>query len=256
MEYLSVTLNVLTIILILIVGWLVKSYFPAYFSEKGKNLATKEDIGRITSIVESTRTQYLAALERLKTEFSVSSEYQSRLKEKEREALLSLFDDCVILLADKLSYNFGDLTYEESKQLMQYHKSVDRLFTQIFIGYNRLHLYLPGDSKLLIAAEELTGSVFEIRKVFRKHFGKLRLAISEESEAMAAGNRQALDNLVPETDAATKAYYSHLRPAEEKLRLSFKGYIDALNRHFKDEGINKLATVFLEQLKVDDSLTG
>ncbi len=39
-------------ITLLTIGWLVKSYFPSYFSEKGKNLATKEDVSHITAEVE------------------------------------------------------------------------------------------------------------------------------------------------------------------------------------------------------------
>ena len=41
------------ILVAFIVGLFVRSYLPAYFSEKGKNLATKEDIGDITKIVET-----------------------------------------------------------------------------------------------------------------------------------------------------------------------------------------------------------
>ncbi len=39
-----------------VVGFFVKNFLPAYFNEKGKNLATKEDIGKITKTVESIKT--------------------------------------------------------------------------------------------------------------------------------------------------------------------------------------------------------
>jgi hypothetical protein len=42
-------------------GWLiyfVKNGLPAYLAEKGKNLATKEDIGHLTDIVERVRLQF------------------------------------------------------------------------------------------------------------------------------------------------------------------------------------------------------
>lgn len=42
-------------ITLLTIGWLVKSYSPFYLSEKGKNLATKEDISHITAGVEKVR---------------------------------------------------------------------------------------------------------------------------------------------------------------------------------------------------------
>ena len=36
----------------------IKSYIPSYLTEKGKNLATKEDIEIITEKVESVKTDY------------------------------------------------------------------------------------------------------------------------------------------------------------------------------------------------------
>lgn len=47
-----------------IAGWgLLKHYFPAYFSEKGKNLATKEDIAEITRRIEDVKHTYALLLE-------------------------------------------------------------------------------------------------------------------------------------------------------------------------------------------------
>ena len=49
------------------VAYLVVKYFlSSYLSEKGKNLATREDIEGITRKVEDVRTQYLSLVEELK----------------------------------------------------------------------------------------------------------------------------------------------------------------------------------------------
>ena len=45
---------------------LLKHFVPSYLSEKGKNLATREDIEEITRKVEGIRTQYLSLVEQLK----------------------------------------------------------------------------------------------------------------------------------------------------------------------------------------------
>lgn len=50
----------------LLARYLFKQYLPSYFSEKGKNLATREDIEEITSKVEAIRSQYLLIVEELK----------------------------------------------------------------------------------------------------------------------------------------------------------------------------------------------
>jgi hypothetical protein len=55
-----------TLIVALIAMRFLKRYLSSYVDEKGKNLATKEDIGAITREVESVRHDYSALLEQLK----------------------------------------------------------------------------------------------------------------------------------------------------------------------------------------------
>jgi len=62
-----------------IVFMLLKSFLPSYLSEKGKNLATKEDVASITDKVESVKTDYAKVLEEIR------SNNQLKLAEIERE---------------------------------------------------------------------------------------------------------------------------------------------------------------------------
>lgn len=55
MNFLLIINFVLNFCLLLLVGFLV--FFKSYFSEKGKNVATKEDVAEITSKVEQVRAQ-------------------------------------------------------------------------------------------------------------------------------------------------------------------------------------------------------
>lgn len=66
MEILAVVLNAAAL---LAVG-LMARMFKGYASEKGKNLATKEDIAAITHEIEGVRSQYSADLERLRTDLA------------------------------------------------------------------------------------------------------------------------------------------------------------------------------------------
>ena len=53
-------------IVVIITVVAVRFYIPTYLGEKGKNLATKEDIAGITRIVESTKSEYIKELEILR----------------------------------------------------------------------------------------------------------------------------------------------------------------------------------------------
>ena len=54
---------------------------PAYLREKGKNLATREDIGGITDAIEQARLRYHEELERLKSTLSHESEGMIRKRD-------------------------------------------------------------------------------------------------------------------------------------------------------------------------------
>ncbi len=62
-----------------ILYFFLKSFIPSYLSEKGKNLATKEDIASITDKVESVKTDYAKVIE------EVRSNNQLKLAEIDRE---------------------------------------------------------------------------------------------------------------------------------------------------------------------------
>ncbi|MCX6350250.1 MAG: chromosome partitioning protein ParA, partial [Bacteroidetes bacterium] len=61
----------------------LKNYLPSYFNEKGRNLATKEDIGTITKIVESVKLGNNAQLEKIKTKLSLVSKTQEIIYDDE-----------------------------------------------------------------------------------------------------------------------------------------------------------------------------
>ena len=90
-----------------VVGFLIylviKGHLFSYFQEKGKNLATKEDIEEITDKVERVRSQYTAGIEVLRSEL-VRQTHMHRLSfEKEFEILSELWAAVVDLRAATLA---------------------------------------------------------------------------------------------------------------------------------------------------------
>lgn len=77
------------VILVAIAGLaaLVKWYLPSYLTEKGKNLATKEDLAAITREVESVRHEYAVRLENLAQQNRLILEQGSRRHQLRMAAL-------------------------------------------------------------------------------------------------------------------------------------------------------------------------
>jgi hypothetical protein len=105
--------NILTILngfifaLFLLVGWVVKFYIPGYMREKAKNLATKEDIGEITSIVENVKTTNAIEIEKIKSEIA----NDDKLLEKKRQVYENIAESLKVFISghnsnEKVKENF------------------------------------------------------------------------------------------------------------------------------------------------------
>ena len=66
MDIASLILGILNLIVIVAGGFIIKNYLPSYFGEKGKNLATKEDVADITRRIEDVKHSYASLLEEQK----------------------------------------------------------------------------------------------------------------------------------------------------------------------------------------------
>jgi hypothetical protein len=82
MDALILFLQVASLLALLVVGWLVKSYIPSYFSEKGKNLATKEDIEEITRKIEQVKASLGSRLHIHQTRYDHEFKLLLELSEK------------------------------------------------------------------------------------------------------------------------------------------------------------------------------
>jgi hypothetical protein len=65
---------------------LIKFYLSSYLAEKGKNLATREDIAAITDKVENVRTQYATLIEELKAKHQLRLAAVDRRLQTHQEA--------------------------------------------------------------------------------------------------------------------------------------------------------------------------
>lgn len=62
-------------------GFLVGFFFPSYFNQKGRNLATKEDIGEITDKIEEVKSKFTNHSHRYTREYEILSQLTDYLIE-------------------------------------------------------------------------------------------------------------------------------------------------------------------------------
>ncbi|BEV07790.1 hypothetical protein [Methylophilus sp. DW102] len=78
MNLISIGISSLSLVGLVLAGLLFRAHLSSYVAEKGKNLASKEDLAHLTEVVESVKTLHTSELERLKAELHTESELTER----------------------------------------------------------------------------------------------------------------------------------------------------------------------------------
>lgn len=228
-------------LIIIIIGILAWQYFIFYFREKGKNLATKEDIAEITHEIEEVKTQYSSDLEKFKAELQLMVRNDSLISENVHETLLIFFKDCTSLYYEKLTISFYHFPVDEGETLMDYHISTIQLFTKILSDYHMLALYFEKDSEVLIAAANVVKDVKDIRSIFKEKFINYKIAHNNENKAfLSCSSKEEIRKLATESDLKLQEYYNELEPTAERMMSHFNEYLNALKKHFKVKGLDPL----------------
>ena len=238
---------------------MVRRYLPAYTAEKGKNLATKEDIGEITGIVEGVRSQHATELELVRGVLQHASQSQSSLAEIERSAIVDFFDECVELIFGKVQTNLGELPIDSGRSLFEYQTEVSDQLVMIIKKYHKLNLYLkPGNEAASAAAKFVTASI-GFGAAFKKNFGGVKAALLEEGLAVQNLSAQKLGAVrvdrseysaaVSATDDATKKYYTAIQPFTSVMSEAMRDLMVAGNKHLREGASEAGLEALAEALK-------
>lgn len=131
---------------------LFRHFFPGYFQEKGKNLATKEDIGEITRIVKD-----------VENELGVLTQNKISLITEERNAILAFFQSYHLWLNTCLDSSFNnrvDYNLDTTQNLI----NRSNLEQNVNLAFARLELFID-DLDLRILCNELIRETFKLQHI-------------------------------------------------------------------------------------------
>ncbi len=115
-----------------ILFYFIKSYIPAYLSEKGKNLATKEDVAAITEEVEAVKSGYAEILEEVK----VSNQLKISAVEREQNIKKEVYMDAVeaITKSQNIVASFSNLSISEEKITSEFSEQAGKIAKVQIVG--------------------------------------------------------------------------------------------------------------------------
>ncbi|WP_146144902.1 hypothetical protein [Photobacterium sp. GB-27] len=158
MELVNITLQIIVLIAIGCL-FLFRKLLFSYSNEKGKNIATKEDIGDITQKIEDVKIDYATQLEETKAALMSRISTHSYRFEKEYEVLSQLTECLVELRSATLQLRpiFDHVDLNESEDERK-NKRLDRLYEA------RKALFQVRETKRPFFTEDIYQSILEIDK--------------------------------------------------------------------------------------------
>lgn len=199
-------------------GFVLRGFTNSYVSEKGKNAATKEDVGEITSKVESIRTQ-----------LSELSSFRSARWDNQQKHLLAFHDVAVEILHERYSVNFGDLPMDEGKSLFAFQSAFQSNIVTLLREYQRLVLFLPEGHGMLKQAQLVVQAAILSQGAFKSCYGAVKSTSVAEQMAYKSGDKVAYRQSVEEANEANNKFWSEIRPHIRSFSDALEAFISELS---------------------------
>lgn len=207
---------------------LFKEYLFSYIKEKWKNLATQEDIEKITKKIEETKSYINMIYKNI--EF---------INDKENNTLLNIFDDLTILFNELFIVNFWDIYWPKEnyiEEMKKYEKDFYKIITSIIINYHHSLVYVK-NKELLSNLWDIYDILLKIRVAFKKNFSWVKISWYEEVSELSieSFDNQKYWEKVKNTNESVKKYYDEIDPLKKELFEKYNLYIVNLKTFFDNK---------------------
>jgi hypothetical protein len=230
MDYIFYYLITQMILFLIVV---IKIFGTSYLSEKGKNVATKQDIEDITQKIEGVKIHYSTQVESVRATFLQSVNRNNHYLQKSSEILLSFYDSILILEHIALAKSFGGLV----EDIVNYQRDTLNLYDKITLDYHRLLVFMKGNNALINSALSLANTSADLKKKFSKHIGAIKIALYNEKKAF--DDMKGVDEAVTNTNNIVTEYYEDIFDKRTALQLEVKMFMRLLLIYLEKEDLIK-----------------
>jgi len=235
-EFLKQPVVIQTIILIFSTFLLLKLRLN-YHKEKDKNQATKEDIGDITKIVESVKTDLLYKTEELKAELSLTNQHKLNWKASERDAIINYNKEITawIYAITRIDFAFYDI--DNYKKLLEIEPNLKQLVYKVDLADGNLSIFML-DPNISNIKGNLTKNIDELMAFALRFIGEL-VYVWRTNEIAGRSYSDPDD------------YDNYMSSAYHDVEMRIKGFKEVFHKKFMEVHSNhrKLQSAFNERIK-------
>jgi hypothetical protein len=175
-------------------------FFKSYFTEKGKNLATSQDIEKITSKVESVKSEFVKEIEQLKLEVQFSNQIKFSIKSEQIKSLLLCHETYFTWYHEMVGFSFALYSDENEKDLLTAQNKIIDAFVK-FENAKRKFEMLGGNHDLYQEILKLQQITFDLHALLLLKIGDFLLIFVE----MAYGRKLEEDDSLERFEKASQS---------------------------------------------------
>ncbi|MDQ1089433.1 hypothetical protein [Siphonobacter sp. SORGH_AS_1065] len=177
-------------------GFVFGKMLPSYFSKKGENLATKEDITEITHLIESTRNVFLIENEKLRFNLNISSNLQLGVALEARKSIVEFNEKLYVVQSMTLNI------YTYINNMLDINE-INRVAIIVKDNYNELSVF-ESRFRLFVTDEDLRNDAYIIKQYLFDE--ALPLVVSFLEKLRAYTNTSKYNNLTEKEIDLIKGY--------------------------------------------------
>ncbi len=144
--------DIVIIALEIIIG-LLSAYLIYYAQQKGKNQADKEDLKKLTTIVEDVKKKNSEEIELLKANLSVLTDREKQIFSEEKEAIIIFFSQLHKWIWDSLNIYLNEYNHSNYKELSDRLIIMRDAYNQTNVSFAKVQL-LVKDETLIKAGHD------------------------------------------------------------------------------------------------------
>lgn len=178
----SQTFIIVTIIIQVLVG-LLTTCLIFYVQQKGKNLADKEDLGKLTEIVEDVRHKYAKENELLKSSLTLFTNKQNILFTEGKNAIIEFYSNLNKWLWHNLDISAHEYNHTNFTELSTKLLTMRDHYHDTNISFGKVQL-LGNDENLVLAGHEAIMDTLYLHQYVEQIIKKLQLILSTDKHLL------------------------------------------------------------------------
>jgi hypothetical protein len=166
-------------VIILIVVYVFRNSIPTFLKEKAKNIATKQDIGKITTEIESVKSEFNKDLAILKSNLSLKSQSNFSIQEKKRILIYELIETFNTWLYSIVNFSFSGYNIQNIGEIKNHRKNLEKYKLDFNVIENKLNIFYS-NKEFDELKRDLTIATLEIQHILDQAISKYELKLYEK----------------------------------------------------------------------------